>query len=62
MTQLGSLRRAAVGRPRSLGDRCEDAMGVIRGLGRAIGGLLAGVFGLLAGLVRGLGSLLRRLF
>lgn len=37
-------------------------MGVLRGLGRAVGGLLAGVFGLLRGLVQGLGSLLRRLF
>jgi hypothetical protein len=36
-------------------------MGVLRGLGRAVGGLLAGVFGLLRGLVQGVGSLLRRL-
>ena len=36
-------------------------MGVLRGLGRAVGGLLAGVFGLLRGLLQGVGSLLRRL-
>jgi hypothetical protein len=36
-------------------------MGVLRGLGRAIGGLLLGVFGLLKGVVTGLGSLVRRL-
>jgi hypothetical protein len=34
---------------------------VLRGLFRAIGGLLAGVAGLLKGVVTGLGSLLRRL-
>jgi hypothetical protein len=37
-------------------------MGVLRGLGRAIGGLLAGVFGLVRGLLEGVGRLLRRLF
>jgi hypothetical protein len=37
-------------------------MGLLRGLGRAVGGLLVGVFGLLKGIVTGLGSLLRRLF
>jgi hypothetical protein len=37
-------------------------MGVLRGLGRAVGGLLLGVFGLLRGLLQGVGSLLRRLF
>jgi hypothetical protein len=37
-------------------------MGVLRGLGRAVGGLLAGVVGLLKGVVVGLGNLLRRLF
>jgi hypothetical protein len=37
-------------------------MGLLRGLGRAVGGLLAGVFGLLKGLLTGLGSLLRRIF
>jgi hypothetical protein len=37
-------------------------MGVLRGLGQAIGGLLAGVFGLLRGVLQGVGSLLRRLF
>jgi hypothetical protein len=37
-------------------------MGLLRGLARAVGGLLIGVFGLLKGLVTGLGSLLRRLF
>ena len=37
-------------------------MGLLRGLGRAVGGLLAGVFGLLKGILTGLGSLLRRLF
>jgi hypothetical protein len=40
----------------------ELKMGVLRGLGRAVGGLLAGVFGLLRGLLQGVGSLLRRLF
>ena len=39
-----------------------DEMGVLRGLGRAVGGLLAGVFGLLRGVLQGVGSLLRRLF
>jgi hypothetical protein len=39
-----------------------NAMGVLRGLGRLVGGLLAGVFGLLKGILGGLGSLLRRLF
>lgn len=37
-------------------------MGVLRGLGRVVGGLLAGVWGLLRGVVEGLGRLLRRLF
>jgi hypothetical protein len=37
-------------------------MGLLRGLVRAVGGLLAGVFGLLKGLITGLGALLRRLF
>ena len=32
-------------------------MGVLRGLFRAVGGLLAGVFGLLKGLLTGVGSL-----
>jgi hypothetical protein len=36
-------------------------MGVIRGLARAIGGVLLGVVGLLRGLADGVGSLLRRL-
>jgi hypothetical protein len=36
-------------------------MGVIRGLARAVGGLLAGVGGLLQGLVQGIGRLFRRL-
>jgi hypothetical protein len=40
----------------------ESKMGVLRGLGRAVGGLLAGVFGLLRGVLQGVGSLLRRLF
>ena len=39
-----------------------DLMGLLRGLARAVGGLLAGVFGLLKGILTGLGSLLRRLF
>jgi hypothetical protein len=39
----------------------ELKMGVLRGLGRAVGGLLAGVFGLLRGLLQGVGRLLRRL-
>jgi hypothetical protein len=39
-----------------------DEMGVLRGLGRAVGGLLAGIFGLLRGVLQGVGSLLRRLF
>jgi len=37
-------------------------MGVIRGLGRAVGGLLAGVAGLVGGLFQGLGRFLKRLF
>ena len=37
-------------------------MGLLRGLVRAVGGLLIGVFGLLKGLLTGLGSLLRRVF
>jgi len=36
-------------------------VGVLRGLGKTVGGLLAGVFGLLSGVVTGLGRLLRRL-
>jgi len=36
-------------------------MGVIRGLGRAVGGLLAGIGGLLAGVFQGLGRFVRRL-
>jgi hypothetical protein len=36
-------------------------VGVLRGLFRAVGGLLAGVVGLLVGVVAGLGRLLRRL-
>ena len=47
------MRMAARGKP--------GTMGLLRGLARAVGGLLAGVFGLLKGLVTGLGSLLRRL-
>jgi hypothetical protein len=39
-----------------------ETMGLLRGLARAVGGLLAGVFGLLKGVITGLGSLLRRLF
>ena len=39
----------------------EYGMGVLRGLFKAIGGLLAGVVGLLKGVLTGLGSLLRRL-
>jgi hypothetical protein len=39
-----------------------EGMGLLRGLGRAVGGLLLGVFGLLKGLITGLGSLLRRIF
>jgi hypothetical protein len=37
------------------------AMGVLRGLFSAVGGLLAGVFGLLRGTLEGVGRLLRRL-
>jgi hypothetical protein len=37
-------------------------MGVLRGLGRAVGGLLVGVLGLLKGVLAGLGRLVRRLF
>ena len=37
-------------------------MGVLRGLGSAIGGLLAGVVGLVTRIFTGLGRLLRRLF
>jgi hypothetical protein len=36
-------------------------VGVIRGLAKAVGGLLAGVAGLLEGVVHGIGKLLRRL-
>jgi hypothetical protein len=36
-------------------------MGVLRGLGRAVGGLLTGVFGLVGGLFQGLGRFVRRL-
>jgi hypothetical protein len=36
-------------------------MGLLRGLARAVGGLLVGVVGLLKGVVTGLGRLLRRL-
>lgn len=36
-------------------------MGVLRGLFRAVGGLLAGVGGLLTGLFQGVGRLVRRL-
>jgi hypothetical protein len=54
------VRSGALG-TRSLVSR-GDEMGVLRGLGRAVGGLLAGVFGLLRGLLQGVGSLLRRLF
>jgi hypothetical protein len=43
------------------GVREELNMGVLRGLGRAVGGLLAGVFGLLRGVLQGAGRLLRRL-
>jgi hypothetical protein len=43
-------------------DGKTETMGLLRGLGRAVGGLLAGVFGLLKGVITGLGSLLRRLF
>ena len=39
----------------------ELKVGVLRGVGRAVGGLLAGVFGLLRGVLQGVGSLLRRL-
>ena len=39
----------------------EFDMGVIRGLARAVGGLLAGVVGLVGGLFQGLGRLVRRL-
>jgi hypothetical protein len=37
-------------------------MGVIRGLGRAVGGLLMGVGGLLSGIASGVGRFFRRLF
>jgi hypothetical protein len=40
----------------------RNCMGVLRGLGRLVGGLLAGVGGLLRGVVEGLGRLLRRVF
>jgi hypothetical protein len=36
-------------------------MGVLRGLARAVGGLLLGVVGLLRGLVTGTGRLVRRI-
>jgi len=48
--------------PELRGVREELNMGVLRGLGRAVGGLLAGVFGLLRGVLQGVGNLLRRLF
>ena len=50
--------RTAKGRLKGSGRR----MGVLRGLGAVVGGLLAGVFGLLRGVLVGVGSLLRRLF
>jgi hypothetical protein len=37
-------------------------VGVLRGLFKAVGGLLAGVVGLLRGVIGGVGRLLRRLF
>jgi hypothetical protein len=37
-------------------------MGVIRGLGRAVGGLLMGIGGLLTGIASGVGRFFRRLF
>ena len=40
----------------------QIAMGVLRGLGRAVGGLVAGLGGLVRGVASGVGSLLRRLF
>jgi len=36
-------------------------MGVLRGLGRAVGGLLLGVTGLLRGLLTGTGRLVKRI-
>jgi hypothetical protein len=39
----------------------DTEMGVIRGLVRAIGGLLAGIGGLVRGLFEGIGRFLRRL-
>jgi hypothetical protein len=54
---LGSGPMSWVPKPR----RERTEMGVLRGLGRAVGGLLAGVFGLLRGVLQGVGSLLRRL-
>jgi hypothetical protein len=36
-------------------------MGVLRGLAKAVGGLLAGIGGLLTGLFQGLGRFFRRL-
>jgi hypothetical protein len=38
-----------------------SGMGVLRGLGKAIGGLLTGIGGLLADIVQGVGRLVRRL-
>lgn len=37
-------------------------MGLLRGLGQAVGGLLAGIAGLVGGLFQGLGRLLKRVF
>jgi hypothetical protein len=37
------------------------AMGVLRGLAKAVGGLLTGVAGLVGGLFQGLGRFVRRL-
>jgi hypothetical protein len=56
MTNGGAARVRGVFGGKAVG------MGLLRGLGRAVGGLLLGVFGLLAGLLTGLGALLRRLF
>lgn len=40
----------------------EVDMGVIRGLGKAVGGLLMGVGGLVSGVFSGVGKFVRRLF
>lgn len=54
------MREPVARRAPSRGAEGSD-MGVLRGLGALVGGLVIGVFGLLKGLIVGLVGLLRRL-